>query len=116
MHEGAIAQSIVDILGDICKQNGLSSITSITLKVGVLSGVMIDALEFAFEAIKSEESFIKESTLQIIKVPIKAKCSLCGATYEFDDNEDVVLICPQCNWPLTILSGKELEILDVEGQ
>ncbi|MGE4546378.1 MAG: hydrogenase maturation nickel metallochaperone HypA [Desulfurella sp.] len=116
MHEGAIAQSVVDILRDIKDQNGLLSITSATLKVGAVSGVMIDALEFAFEAIKKEEDFIKDATLNIINVNVKAKCNICNKIYEFDNTDGLVMICPDCQMPLTIINGKELEIVDVEGE
>ncbi len=116
MHEGAIAQSVVEVLRDIKNQNQLLSITSATLKVGAISGVMIDALEFAFEAIKKEEDFIKDAKLNIINVSVKAKCNICDKIYEFDNTDDLVMMCPICQMPLSIISGKELEIIDVEGE
>lgn len=116
MHEGAIAQSLVEILRDIKNQNGLLGITSATLQVGAVSGVAIDALEFAFEAIKKEEDFIKDAKLNIILINVKAKCNICDKIYEFENTDDLVMICPDCQMPLTIISGKELEIIDVEGE
>lgn len=116
MHEGAIAQSVVEILRDIKDQNGLLCITSATLKVGAVSGVMIDALEFAFEAIKKEEDFIKDARLNIININVNAKCNICDKTYEFGNTDDLVMICPVCQMPLVIITGKELEIIDVEGE
>ena len=116
MHEGGIAQSIVEILAEIKEQNELSCITAVTLKVGKMSGVMIYALEFALEAIKCEEKFIKNTKFNIISIDVKAKCSLCGREYQFADTDEVNLLCPDCQMPLTIISGKELEIVDVEGK
>ncbi|AHF97672.1 MAG: hydrogenase maturation nickel metallochaperone HypA [Desulfurella sp.] len=116
MHEGAIAQSVVEVLRDIKDQNGLLSITSATLKIGAISGVVVDALLFAFEAIQKEEDFIKDTKLNIIYVNVKARCSICGKTFEFDNTDDLVMICPDCQMPLAIINGKELEIVDVEGQ
>ncbi|MGC8501434.1 hydrogenase maturation nickel metallochaperone HypA [Desulfurella sp.] len=116
MHEGAIAQSVMEVLRDIKTQNGLLSITSATLKIGAVSGVAIDALLFAFEAIQKEEEFIKNTKLNIIYVNVKARCNICGKIYEFDDTDNLVMFCPDCQMPLTIINGKELEIVDVEGQ
>ena len=116
MHEGAIAQSVVEVLRDIKDQNGLLSITSTTIKIGAISGVMVDALVFAFEALKNEEEFIKNTKLNIINVNVKAKCAICGKLYKFDNPDNIVLICPVCGMPLSIINGKELEIIDVEGE
>lgn len=116
MHEGAIAESIVDILRDVKKDNDLEKITYVKLRVGIFSGVMVDALMFAIDALKNEEDFIADTKFEVEEVDVKARCVLCGRVYRFDKTTEVCFLCPQCNMPLEIESGKEMEIAVVEGE
>ncbi len=116
MHEGAIAESIVDILKQVKEENNLNRIVKVRLKIGKMSGVMIDALLFALEALRTEEDVISETEFEVIETNVKAKCNLCDKIYEYYDVSDVVMLCEQCGMPLDIIEGKEMEIIDVEGE
>ncbi len=116
MHEGSIAESIVDILKETKKSNNLSKITKVTLKIGIMSGVMVDALLFALDALREEEAIIKNTEFEIIESNVKAYCILCNKNFEFQKNEEIVLLCDECNMPLEIKEGKEMEIIDIEGE
>lgn len=54
MHEVAIAQSILDITQDTARENNAKKILSINIKVGELSCVNLDSLQFAFECISQD--------------------------------------------------------------
>ncbi len=116
MHEGAIAESIVDILKQVKERNGLKRIVKVRLKIGKMSGIMIDALMFALEALRTEEDVIFGTSFEVIETNIRAKCNLCDRIYEYKDVSEVVMICDQCGMPLDIIEGKEMEIIDVEGE
>ena len=115
MHEGAIAESIVDILKQTALDNNLKGIVKVNLRIGKLSGVMIDALLFALEALKTEEKIIESTMFEIERVDVVAKCNICNREFSFDDETEMALICPSCGMPLEIISGKEMEIVDIEG-
>ena len=116
MHEGAIAESIVDILKQVMDDNNLKRIIRVRLKIGKMSGVMIDALLFALEALRSEEDVISQTAFDIVETDVKAKCNICGEFYEYSDVSEVVMLCKKCGMPLDIIEGKEMEIVDVEGE
>ena len=116
MHEGAIAESIVDILKETKTANNLSKITKVTLKIGIMSGVMIDALLFALDALKNEENIIKDTVFEVEKVNVKAHCVICEKDYHYKENDELMLICAECGMPLNIVEGKEMEIVDIEGE
>ncbi len=116
MHEGAIAENIIDILKETKLQNNLLKITKVTLKIGIMSGVMIDALLFALEALKNEEEIIKETNFDVIETDVKAKCIICNKYFEFKKNNDIILLCKECGMPLEIIEGKEMEIKEIEGE
>jgi len=115
MHEGAIAESIVDILRQVKAENSINRVTKVRLKIGMMSGVMVDALLFALEALRTEESIIKETEFEVIQTHLRAKCNLCGKIYSYNDPTDIVMLCESCGMPLDIVEGKEMEIVDIEG-
>ena len=51
MHELSIMQSALSLALDQARQAGASRVHTIRLRIGALSGVVPDALEFAFEAL-----------------------------------------------------------------
>ncbi|WP_022670758.1 hydrogenase maturation nickel metallochaperone HypA [Hippea alviniae] len=116
MHEGAIAESIVDILKDTAKENKLNKITKVALKIGKMSGVMIDALLFALDALRNEESIIEDAKFEVVENDIKAHCFVCDKDFYFEELTDIVLVCPDCSMPLEIIEGKEMEIIEIEGE
>lgn len=112
MHELSIAQTLLDIVSEQCFKNGYKEIESINIKVGRASGIMPDALNFAFNAIKSD-SIAKNASLNIEEIPVAGICKDCN--YEFIVEEEYVLCCPSCkNSSFIITSGRELDIVEME--
>jgi hydrogenase nickel incorporation protein HypA/HybF len=51
MHEFAIAQGLVEIIEEEALPYGGAKVISVKVRIGKLSGVIPDALRFAFEAL-----------------------------------------------------------------
>ncbi|MEJ2695802.1 MAG: hydrogenase maturation nickel metallochaperone HypA [Candidatus Sulfobium sp.] len=112
MHEASIALSLLEIAAGECNKSGYGRIDSINVKVGRASGVMPDALLFAFDAIK-EGSIARNAVLQIEEVPVSGRCSDCRK--EFTVDQEYVLSCPLCGGgSFTITAGREMDIIDME--
>jgi len=112
MHEASIALSLLEIAAGECSRSGYERIDSINVKVGRASGVMPDALLFAFDAIK-EGSVARDAVLHIEEVAVAGKCSDCNG--EFTVEEKYVLSCPLCGGgSFTITAGREMDIIDME--
>ena len=81
MHEVALAQSIFDIATETAKKNKAGKIIGIRLRIGELSCVNLDSLQFAFACISSDTlaqgaklsaSTIRESqTLEIESIEVE---------------------------------------------
>jgi hydrogenase nickel incorporation protein HypA/HybF len=110
MHEAGIAATILQIAEQEARGR---PIRAIGIRVGELSGVMPDALLFAFEALKNGTS-AAEGLLEIERVPVAAWCDNCQV--ESEPEGDLVLWCPVCGLPLDVTRGRELEFafLDVD--
>lgn len=107
MHELSIAVNIVDIVNDEAKKANSSTVSEVEIEIGSMSGVIIDALNFAMEeAIKN--SILTNAKLKFIEITAEATCSKCDYHFEVDD---FFAVCPKCgSFETDIIKGKELKI------
>jgi hydrogenase nickel incorporation protein HypA/HybF len=111
MHELAIAQNILEIVQQSVTEEQEPDVKWVRIRVGQLSGVVPDSLDFCFSAIVSETR-MQQAGLAIEQVPTVSRCRDCGHQFQI---EDMVFVCPSCKSAnLEMISGKELEILEIE--
>jgi len=111
MHEFAIAQSLLEIIEQEALPYGGAKVTRVKLLIGKLSGVIPDALRFAFKAI-SMGGIAEGASLEIEEVPMRTKCNRCG---KISILEDPFMICPLCEGTdVELIEGRELEIRSME--
>jgi hydrogenase nickel incorporation protein HypA/HybF len=108
MHEAGIAASI---LGIAEREAQGKALRSVHVRVGDFSGVVPDALEFAFEAMKAD-TLASHARLEIERVPITAWCSSCQQ--ESQPVSNLILWCERCHSPLVIHGGQELDVAYIE--
>lgn len=113
MHEASIILNVLDIAFENCQKEGYEKIDSITLKIGKASGVMLDALYFAFDSAKHETPAF-DASLEIIEIPVGGQCGKCDS--DFTVEEKFVFNCPLCGSPdsFKVTSGRELDIVELE--
>ncbi len=111
MHEIAIMKSTLEIAGERAQLENAFAIDVIRLRVGVLSGVVPEALEFAFETLKNG-TLAEHGKLEIERVPAIFTCSVCGRETERDFIE---YDCPKCGGMLALRGGgSDLELAQME--
>lgn len=110
MHELSIVMNIVDIAEDETAKAEASSVTSITLEIGTLSGIVMEALEFAWQsAIKG--TVLENAELKINTIEGVAKCWDCGEEF---NAQTLYQECPQCKGYFTdIIKGKEMRVMEL---
>lgn len=112
MHETSIVLSLLDTITSRCVEEGYDSIESVRIKIGMASGIMPEAIAFAFEAAKSD-TIAHRAELLIDLVRLGGMCHGCGGDFEVDAT--YVLECPLCgSASFKISRGYELEIVDME--
>ncbi len=112
MHEVSIAQSLLKIAVDNCKKEGYKGIETIKVKIGRASGIMPDALSFAFDAVKIG-TIAKNATLAIDQIPVTGFCEGCKSRFTVE--EAYVISCPLCgDISIRIETGHELHIYEMD--
>jgi hydrogenase nickel incorporation protein HypA/HybF len=111
VHELSIATSVVENLTrKLADQPG--QVVSVQLRIGVLSGVVPDALRFAWDIV-CLETRLEGSQLVIEEVEARILCGFCNAEEALPG--PIPMLCPHCGKPVTdIIAGRELEIHSVE--
>ena len=111
MHELSIMQSALSMALDQAQQAGAVRVHTIRLRIGALSGVVPDALEFAFEVL-TPGTLAEGSQLAIERVPARFWCRTC--TQEFQ-SDDMFAECPGCHRVSGELrAGREMELASLE--
>jgi hydrogenase nickel incorporation protein HypA/HybF len=112
MHEVSIALSLLDIAEKYCTKEGYGGIESISVKIGKASGVMSEALLFAFDAVKIG-TIAEKAHLIIDEIPVTGFCKNCNKN--FSVKETYVLCCPKCgDNSFRLETGRELDITEME--
>lgn len=107
MHEMAIAEGILDIALDYAARNQAQKIQCISLRLGEMSGVETDALQFCFAAL-TKGTIAETAELKLNKIPLVGRCRECGKETQI---EHYNFLCPHCDsGQLEILSGRELQV------
>jgi hydrogenase nickel incorporation protein HypA/HybF len=113
MHEVGIAQEAVDTAIEHALKAGATRVLLVKLRIGALSGVVPDALEFAFDLV-TKETAAEGAKLEWEWVPVRCFCEPCGKEFEPDG---IVYDCPNCgatSWD--VRAGRELDVMSVEAE
>jgi hydrogenase nickel incorporation protein HypA/HybF len=113
MHELSIALSIVGMAEEEAIRRNVH-VNAIHLKLGVLSGVVKEALLFSYD-LACEGTALEGSHLVIEEVPTVVYCPACQAERPLASVQR--FCCPVCGSPTPeVLQGKELEVVALEIQ
>lgn len=111
MHEVGIIQSTLELAERSARDSGARQIHRLRLRVGQMTGVVREALEFAFEVVR-QGTMAAEATLEVESVPAACWCRRCQAEFASDD---MIYVCPQCGQLSSELRrGLELELASLE--
>lgn len=110
MHELSIAQSLVDSIRQEAAAHPGARVARVGLRVGELSGVQPDALEFSFGIIvKGTE--LEGAALDLERVPLRQRCEACAKDFAV---VDFALVCPDCGAATRAVAGDELQMTYLE--
>lgn len=107
MHELGITQNIVAIVSNAAQGR---RVRRVTLEVGELSGVMVDAIAFCFDVV-AEGTILEGAELDIRTITGRARCGTCGIEFA---TATLYTPCTCGSHQLERLQGEELNIKSME--
>jgi len=111
MHEYSIMQSALQQALHEARAAGAAHVHEIRLRIGVLSGVVPDALQFAFEVL-TPGTLAQGAVLKIEDVPARFWCASCQREFV---SVNLYAECPDCHSPSGELrTGREMELSAME--
>ncbi len=111
MHEVGIAGSILDAGRAEAERLAGSRLKRIGVRVGVLSGVDLQALEFALMALRVGTD-LEDVEIDLQSCPRRNQCTACGQEFETALYSEP---CPGCECEqVQLVGGQELELSFIE--
>ncbi len=112
VHELSIAMSLIEAACEEVERLGDVRVEALHLRLGALSGVVREALEFSFD-LAAEGTAIAGARLQIEEVPVAVLCPRCNAERQLPSLQ--CFRCPVCDTPTPdVVRGRELELKALE--
>ena len=111
MHEIGLMKNALDLAFRKMEDLKATRVVKLNIRIGPLSGVLDEALAFAFEAL-SPETPAEGGHLDIEKIPIVCYCSMCGKDFKM---KELDYRCPECKGlNIEIKQGTEFELTSIE--
>lgn len=112
MHEMSIAESVLGIVEESARREGLGRVSEVRLEIGRLAAVETESLRFCFGAVV-RGSIADGAVLEIEEMPGTAWCFGCSVTVPLASRGDS---CPRCGGgPLQVNGGTGMRVKDLRG-
>ena len=113
MHELGIVFHIIKSVEEIGAQNELTKVSSVTLELGEVSGIVPEYLTDCWKWAAPKSELLAGSELRVEQVDAVTYCEDCGKTYP---TVQYAKICPHCGSDKTYLvTGNEVSIKEIEA-
>lgn len=114
MHELGIVFHIIKSIEEVGRENALTQVSSVTLELGEVSGILQDYLQDCWKWAVGRTDLLRGAGLKIDTIPAVTLCEACGGTYPTVSNGR---ICPLCDSERThLLQGAEINIKQIEAR
>lgn len=111
MHEVGIMTNILRTAEEATRQGNGTKILKIRLKIGSMTGIVLESLQFAFEGLR-RGTMAEEADLEIEVIPALCRCNDCEIAYE---PQEIDFLCPNCGGTnIKLLKGRELEVVSID--
>lgn len=113
MHELGIVFHMIKTVERIAEENALTRVSSVTLELGEVSGVVPHELTSCWNWAVAQTEVLKGAELKIETIPAVTLCENCNRTYPTVPQGRV---CPLCGSEQTVLvRGNEINLKEIEA-
>ena len=113
MHEMTLAESVLQIVEDAARREGLRRVRAVWLEIGQLASVEPEAMRFCFTAV-ARDSVAAGARLEILTTAGAAWCSVCSERVAL---AELGAACPRCGgYKLRVTEGAEMRVKELEAE
>ena len=113
MHELGTVFYVIEQVEQVCRDNDLSTVGSVTLQIGEVSGIIPEYIVDCWNWAKKKNDFVKDAEIKIETLEAVTYCEDCQKTYPTMQYKK---ICPYCGSEHTyLLTGNEYNIKEIEA-
>ena len=113
MHELGTVFYVIKQVEQLCVENNLSTVGSVTLEIGEVSRMIPKYVQDCWDWAIKDTTYLKNTELKIETLPAVTYCEDCKQTYP---TVKYAKICPHCKSEHTyLLSGNEYTIKEIEA-
>lgn len=113
MHEMGTVMYVIRAVNNVCEENKLTKVASVTLEIGEVSGIIPSYIKDFWQWAIKKEKYLQEAELIIEPIKAVTRCGDCGKTY---DTIKYAKICPRCSSENTWLeTGNEYTIKEISA-
>ncbi len=112
MHELALCESMIDLVANAARDEGMTRVTRVVVEIGAAASVDPEALLFCFP-IAAQETAVAGAELVIEPVALQARCDSCRIDYA---PEALYAPCPGCGgFGGRVTAGREMRVVSFHG-
>ena len=113
MHEMTLAESVLQIVEDAARRDGLRRVRAVWLEIGQLSSIEPEAMRFCFDAV-ARDSVAEGARLEIITTAGAAWCDGCS---ELVALAELGAACARCGgYRLRPTEGTGMRVKELEAE
>lgn len=113
MHELGIVFHMIKTVERIAEENVLTSVSSVTLELGEVSGVVPHELTSCWNWAVAQTEVLKGAELRIETIPAVTLCENCTHTYPTVPQGRICLLCG--SEETVLLQGNEINLKEIEA-
>lgn len=111
MHELSIIEQVLELALEQAKKQGAIRIHQLNMRIGEISGVVPEALQFAFD-VATEGTAAAGARLDVETIPAICYCNNCKIQFQ---PVNIFYECPQCGQlSADLRQGREIELSSLE--
>lgn len=113
MHEMGTVMYVIRAVNEVCEENELTKVASVTLEIGEVSGIIPSYIKDFWQWAIKKEKYLQDAELIIEPIKAVTRCGNCGKAY---DTITYAKICPRCGSENTWLeTGNEYTIKEISA-
>ncbi|MBM3492821.1 MAG: hydrogenase maturation nickel metallochaperone HypA [Armatimonadetes bacterium] len=111
MHELSLMDNVLEMAVQHAREQDATRIHRITMRIGEMSGVSVDALSFAFDVL-TQDTMAAGAEFEVQTLAAMCRCEGCGAEFGPDGP---IAQCSACGGTrATLVQGREIELASME--